>query len=58
MLGVFPAGFKPKNDDDDVGSWDELPKEVALRLDMLPVVLDDVTGLDLVWQAILSLRSQ
>ena len=58
MLGAFPVGFEPKDDDDDVGGWDELPKEVALQLDMLPVVLDDVTGLDLVWRVILSLRSQ
>ena len=58
MSGAFPAGFEPKDDDDDVGSWDELPEEVALRLDMLPMVLDDVTGLDLVWRAISSLRSQ
>ena len=48
MSGVFPAGFEPKDDDDDVDSWDELPEEVALRLDVLPIVLDDVTGLDLV----------
>ena len=58
MSGFFPAGFKPEDDDDDVGSWDKLPEEVALRLDMLPVVLDDVTGLDLVWRVISSLRSQ
>ena len=59
MSGVLPAGFEPEDDDDDdVGGWDELLKEVALRLDMLPVVLDDVTGLDLVWWAILSLCSQ
>ena len=58
MSGFFPAGFEPEDDDDDVGSWDKLPKEVALRLDMLPVVLDDVTGLDLVWRVISSLRSQ
>ena len=48
MSGVFPAGFEPKDDDDDVDSWDELPDEVALRLDVLPIVLDDVMGLDLV----------
>ena len=30
MSGAFPAGFEPKDDDDDVGSWDELPEEVAL----------------------------
>ena len=60
MSGVFPAGFKPEDDDDDddVDSWDKLPEEVALQLDMLPIVLDDVTGLDLVWQAISSLCSQ
>ena len=58
MLGAFPVGFEPEDDDDDVGSWDELPEEVALRLDVLPVVLDDVMGLDLVWRAISSLRSQ
>ena len=51
-------GFEPKDDDDDVGSWDELPEEVTLQLDMLPVVLDDVMGLDLIWWVILSLRSQ
>ena len=58
MSGVFPAGFEPEGDDDDADGWDELPEEVALRLDMLPVVLDDVTGLDLVWWAISSLHSQ
>ena len=58
MSGAFPAGFEPEDDDDDVGSWEELPEEVALRLDVLPVVLDDVTGLDLVWRAISSLHSQ
>ena len=58
MLGVFPVGFEPKDDDDDADGWDELPEGVALRLDVLPVVLDDVMGLDLVWWAILSLRSQ
>ena len=58
MSGVFPAGFEPKDDDDDMVGWDKLPEEVVLRLDMLPVVLDDVTGLDLVWWAISSLRSQ
>ena len=58
MSGAFPAGFEPEDDDDDVGGWEELPEEVALRLDVLPVVLDDVTGLDLVWRAISSLRSQ
>ena len=59
MLGAFPVGFEPEDDDDDdVGSWDELPEEVALRLDVLPVVLDDVMGLDLVWRVISSLRSQ
>ena len=30
MLGFFPADFEPEDDDDDVGSWDELPKGVAL----------------------------
>ena len=58
MLGGFPMGFEPEDDDDDADGWDELPEGVALRLDVLPVVLDDVTGLDLVWWAILSLRSQ
>ena len=58
MLGVFPVGFEPKDDDDDADGWDELPEGVALRLDVLPVVLDDVMGLDLVWWAILSLCSQ
>ena len=58
MSGVFPAGLEPEDDDDDADGWDELPEEVALRLDMLPVVLDDVTGLDLVWWAISSLHSQ
>ena len=58
MSGAFPVGFKPEDDDDDVGSWDKLPEEVALQLDVLPVVLDDVMGLDLVWRAILSLCSQ
>ena len=58
MLGVFPVGFEPEDDDDDADGWDELPEGVALRLDVLPIVLDDVTGLDLVWWAILSLRSQ
>ena len=56
MSGVFPAGFEPE--DDDVGGWDKLPEEVALQLDVLPVVLDDMMGLDLVWWAILSLCSQ
>ena len=58
MLGVFPVGFKPEDDDDDADGWDKLPKEIALQLDMLPIVLEDVTGLDLVWQAISSLHSQ
>ena len=30
MSGAFPVGFKPEDDDDDVGGWDELPEEVAL----------------------------
>ena len=47
MSGAFPVGFEPEDDDDDVGGWDELP-----------MVLDDVTGLDLVWRAISSLHSQ
>ena len=58
MLGVFPAGFKPEDGDDDADGWDKLPEGVALRLDVLPVVLNDVTGLDLVWRAISSLHSQ
>ena len=58
MSGVFPVGFEPEDDDDDADGWDGLPKEVALRLDVLPVVLGDVMGLDLVWRAISSLRSQ
>ena len=52
------TGFEPEDDDDDADGWDELPEEVALQLDMLPIVLDDVTGLDLVWWAISSLRFQ
>ena len=55
---VVTAGFEPEDDDDDVGDWDKLPEEVVLRLDVLPMVLDDVTGLDLVWRAISSLCSQ
>ena len=47
MSGTLPAGFEPE-DDDDADGWDELLEEVALRLDVLPVVLDDVTGLFLV----------
>ena len=41
MSGALPAGFEPEDDDDDVGGWDKLPEEVVLRLDVLPVVLDD-----------------
>ena len=51
-------GFKPEDDDDDADGCDELPKEVTLQLDVLPIVLDDVMGLDLVWRVISSLCSQ
>ena len=57
MSGVFPIGCEPE-DDDDADGWDKLSEEVALRLDVLPIVLDNVMGLDLVWWAILSLHSQ
>lgn len=58
MLGVFGVGFEPEDDDDDADGWDELPEEVTLQLDVLPVMLDDVMRLVLVWQVISSLHFQ
>ena len=58
MLGVFGVGFEPEDDNDDADGWDELPEEVTLQLDVLPVMLDDVMRLVLVWQVISSLHFQ
>ena len=58
MLGVFDVGFEPEDDDDDADGWDELPEKVTLQLDVLPVMLDDVMRLVLVWQVISSLHFQ
>ena len=58
MLGVFGVGFEPEDDDDYADGWDELPEEVTLQLDVLPVMLDDVMRLVLVWQVISSLHFQ
>ena len=58
MLGVFGVGFEPEDDNDDADGWDELPEKVTLQLDVLPVMLDDVMRLVLVWQVISSLHFQ